>query len=276
MMTSKLANNDSIITKKDITSLCWRSFLGACSCNYERLTHKPFCYMVGPCLKKIYGDDKEAFSEALQRHLVWYNTTPQVYSWFGGLMVALEEQNKMDPDFDAATINSVKAALMGPMSGIFDSIFLSCFRIIGASIGISMMLEGQWFGMVVYALIYNVPAIICRLYGGHLGYEMGTDLLLKLQKTGLMSVILDAASIMGLLVVGGMTYNTVRVNLAVSYGVEGAMTDLQTVLDSIFPGLLKLAVVFLFLWLRKKKVNNTLLIFFTIILVVLLTLLGIM
>ncbi|HPX32485.1 MAG TPA: PTS system mannose/fructose/sorbose family transporter subunit IID [Erysipelotrichaceae bacterium] len=275
-MTSNVQTREKLLTKKEISALNWRSLLGACSCNYERLTHKPFCFMVGPCLKKIYGDDKEAFSEALQRHLVWYNTTPQVYSWFGGLMVALEEQNKTDPDFDVQTINSVKAALMGPMSGIFDSIFLSCFRIIGASIGISMMLEGQAIGMLIYALVYNIPALVCRFYGGHIGYEMGTDLLTRLQKSGLMNIILEGASILGLMVVGGMCYNTVRVNLAYTYGVEGAMTSLQSVIDGIFPGLLKLAVIFLFLNLRKKRVNTTVLVFGTLIVVVVLTLLGIM
>lgn len=275
-MTSKAIIREKTLTKKDITALCWRSFLGACSCNYERLTHKPFCFMVGPALKKIYGDDKEGFIEALQRHLVWYNTTPQVYSWFGGLMVALEEQSKIDPDFSPATINSVKAALMGPMSGIFDSIFLSCFRIIGASIGISLMLQGQAIGMLIYILIYNIPALICRFYGGHLGYEMGTDFLTKLQKSGVMNIVLEAASILGLLVVGSMTYNVVNIHLALTYGVEDAMTSLQSVIDSIFPGLLKLAIVFLFFWLRKKRVNNLILIFSTLIIVILLTLIGVM
>lgn len=273
-MTSE--SNERMMTKKDITGIAWRSFLGACSCNYERLTHKPFCFSVGPCLKKIYAGDKKAYSEALQRHLVWYNTTPQVYSWFGGLMVSLEEENKKDPNFDPATINAVKSSLMGPMSGIFDALFLSCFRIIGASIGISLMLQGQAIGMLIYALIYNIPAMICRMYGSHVGYNMGTGMLTRLQESGLMSTILDAASTLGLMVVGGMTYSIVRINLAITYGPPDAVTSLQSVLDSIFPGLLPLGVVFLFLWLRKRRVNTLILIFGTIIAAILLTLIGVL
>ena len=90
MLKAADENQGKIITKKDIMALNFRSLMGACSCNYERMTHKPFCFMVGPCLKKIYKDDKQGYIDALKRHLVWYNTTPQVYSWFAGLMVAME------------------------------------------------------------------------------------------------------------------------------------------------------------------------------------------
>lgn len=279
-MTSKNEKNNydkyGVLTKKDITRLNWRSMLGACSCNYERLTHKPFCFMVGPCLKKIYAGDKKGYIEALQRHLVWYNTTPQVYSWFAGLMVAMEEENKFDPDFDPATINAVKSSLMGPMSGIFDSIFVSTIRVIGASIAISLALAGNALAPIIYALIYNIPSMICRFFGGHLGYKMGTSLLTKLQKSGLMDVVLQAASILGLMVIGGMCYSSVAVNFAISWGPAGYETNIMSVINGIFPGLLSLLTVLGFYKLYKKRVNTLILIFGTILLVCLFVVLGIM
>ena len=38
-----------------------------------------------------------------------------------GISASMEEQNSVDPDFDTASINSVKAGLMGPVAGIGDS-----------------------------------------------------------------------------------------------------------------------------------------------------------
>jgi fructoselysine and glucoselysine-specific PTS system IID component len=279
VMVQKVGNNtqdERIITSKDITMLNWRSLMGACSCNYERLTHKPFCFMVGPCLKKIYKDDKKEYSQALQRHLVWYNTTPQVYSWFAGLMVSLEERRKKEADFDPAMINAVKSSLMGPMSGIFDSIFISTIRVIGASIAIALATQGNIIAPLIYFLVYNIPNMICRFYGGHLGYRMGTDMLTKLQKSGLMDTILEAASIMGLMVVGSMCYSYISVNLALTWGPAGYETTLMSVLNGIFPGILNLGAVFLFYWLYKKGINTLILIFGTIITCGLFVALGIM
>ena len=83
----------------------------------------------------------------------------------GGLTVAMEEQNAKDPNFDPKTINSVKAALMGPLSGIFDSIFPGTLRIIAAGIGISLAAQGNILGPILYALIYCIPSYICRFKG---------------------------------------------------------------------------------------------------------------
>jgi mannose/fructose/N-acetylgalactosamine-specific phosphotransferase system component IID len=191
-------------------------------------------------------------------------------------MVALEEKNKKDPDFDPATINAVKSSLMGPMSGIFDSIFISTIRVIGASIAIALASQGNIIAPFIYFLVYNIPNMICRFYGGHLGYKMGTNLLDKLQQSGLMNAILEAASVMGLMVVGSMCFSYISVNLALTWGPAGYETTLMSVLNGIFPGILNIGAVFLFYWLYKKKVNTLVLIFGTIIVCCALVALGIM
>ena len=75
-------NSNEIITKKDLRQISWRALQGATSVNYERFVHKPLVWQIGPALKKIWGDDPEAFSAALQRHLSFFLCTPQVKSWF--------------------------------------------------------------------------------------------------------------------------------------------------------------------------------------------------
>lgn len=271
-----MSSNERLLTKEDITKLEWRSMAGAASCNYERLTAKSFCWIVGPCLKKIYGDDKKAFSEALQRHLVWYNTTPQFYSWFGGLMVAMEEENKKNPDFDTSSINAVKTALMGPMSGIGDALFISTFRVIGATIAIDMASAGNPIAPIIYFLCYNIPSMIFRFFGGDLGYSMGTGLLDRVEKSGLMSMVLEAASILGLMVVGAMVYINTWPSINITWGGTASPQNLMTILNSIVPGLYSLLVVLFYFWLNKKKVNTTLVVFGTLIVCIICAAIGLM
>lgn len=166
---------------------------------------------------------------------------------------------------------------MGPLSGIFDSIFPGTLRIIAAGIGISLAAQGNILGPILYALIYCIPSYICRFKGGQIGYRLGTGFLDKLQASGLMDKLMLAASILGLMVIGGMTYTMVSTNFTLTFGAgtESAMT-LQTALDSIMPGIAKLGFVGLFYWLLGKKVNTFVLIIGTIVGCIVLTALGIM
>lgn len=271
-----MTSNEQIITKKDLNKMAWRALQGAVSVNYERFVHKPFVWEIGPALKKIWGDDKKGFSEALKRHLSFFLCTPQIKSWFGGLMIAMEEELKKNPDMDPASINAVKTSLMGPLSGIFDTLFLNCIRIIAVGVGLSFASQGSILGPILYGLIYNIPAFIMYFTTGPIGYKMGTAAITSLQESGLINKILEAASILGLIVLGGMAYGYISVDLAITFGPPEALTSLNDILNSIFPGLLKLAVLFLFYWLIKKKVNSVILVFGTIIVTIILVALGIM
>jgi len=271
------SNKKEIITEKDLRQISWRALQGATSVNYERFVNKPLVWQIGPALKKIWGDDKEKFSEALERHLSFFLSTPQIKSWFGGLFVVLEVELKENPDMDPAYINAVKTSLMGPLSGVFDSLFLNCIRIVACAVGISFAAQGSFLGPILYALIYNIPAFIMYFGTAKIGYRMGTAAVTNLQESGLINKVLEAASILGLIVIGGMVYSNIGVNLALTFGPPEALTSLNDVLNGIFPGLLGFATFFLFYWLLKaKKVNTLYLVFGTLIAVVVLVALGIM
>ena len=269
-------SNDRMFTKKDIRKMNLRSITGGFSVNWDRLVHKTFVFMIAPYLKRIYANDKQGYIESLQRNMEFFNITPQGHAFMGGLTLAMEEQNAKDPDFDPAMIPAVKGALMGPLSGILDSIFPGTWRIICAGIGISMALQGQIFGPILYALLYNIPSFLFRFWGGQMGYKLGTGFLDKVQKSGLMEKIMEAVSTLGLLVIGSMSKGFVWTNLSIAFGPEETATTLQATLDGIFPGLVSLGVIWLFYWLLGKKVNTFVLIILSIAVCVLLTALGIM
>ena len=66
---------------------------------------------------------------------------------------------------DPESVNEVKAALMGPLSGVGDAIFLSTLRVLAAGIGISLCQAGSWLGPIAFLLIYNIPGFWLRIWG---------------------------------------------------------------------------------------------------------------
>ncbi|MCL2085264.1 MAG: PTS system mannose/fructose/sorbose family transporter subunit IID, partial [Oscillospiraceae bacterium] len=265
-----------MFTKKDIRTMNIRSITGGFSVNWDRIVHKTFVFMIAPYLKRIYANDKQGYIASLKRNMEFFNVTPQGHAFMGGLTIAMEEQNAKNPDFDPATIPAVKGALMGPLSGILDSIFPGTWRIICAGIGISLALNGNILGPILYALLYNIPSFMFRFAGGQLGYRLGVDFLSKIQKSGLIEKIMSAASILGLMVIGGMSKSMVWTNFAIAFGPDDAKTALQSTLDNIFPGLAALGVIWLFYWLLGRKVNTFVLIILSMAACIVLTALGIM
>ena len=89
------------------------------------------------------------------------------------------------------------------------------------------------------------------------GYQLGTGLLEKIQKSGMMGKVLDMTGILGLMTIGSMTATMVNLKVALTFGSGDAMTELQTVLDSIMPCLLPAGVTFFIYWLLGKNIKTT-------------------
>ena len=251
-----LGEDTTKITKKDLMKVFWRSIPFEISWNYVRQMHSGFAYAMGPILEKLYKT-KEERADALKRHMEFFNITPYFATLVLGIVTAMEEKRANNPDFDSASINNVKASLMGPLSGIGDSIFLGTLRIITAGIGVSLAMNGSPLGAILFLLIYNIPAYALRYVGMMKGYQLGTGLLEKIQKSGMMGKVLDMTGILGLMTIGSMTATMVNLKVALTFGSGDAMTELQTVLDSIMPCLLPAGVTFFIYWLLGKNIKTT-------------------
>ena len=192
------------ITKKDLMSLFFRSFLLPACYSMDRMQAPGFAYSIIPVLKKLYGDNKEKLSQALSRHSEVYNNTFACSPFVLGIAAAMEEEASENEDFDVSSINAIKVALMGPLSGIGDTFFWGTFRIIGSGIGISLAMQRNLLGPLLFLLIYNIPNFLVRYYGVLFGYKLGADSIDTLVSGGLMNRATRAASVMGLTVIGGM------------------------------------------------------------------------
>ena len=261
--------------KKEFMSGFWRSCCLQGCFNYERQQGLGFGYAMIPHLRRIYKDDPEGFKEAMKRHLVFYNITPQCTTFVQGIAVAMEEEAASNPDFDASSINAIKTALMGPLSGIGDSIFQSTWRVISMGVGLSLAAGGNILGPIVFLLMYNIPSAFVRFLGPYVGYSLGAKFMSSAAENGIMSFITKAASTVGLMTVGAMTATMVSCKIGFVFTMGGAEQSIQAMLDTIFPNLLPLLLTLFCFKLLNKKVNATLLIFGLMIFAILGTWIGI-
>ena len=100
-----------------------------------------------------------------------------------------------------------------------------------------------------------MPNYLLHYLGAVKGYELGTDFLEKIQKSGLMEKFMFAAALLGVMVVGGMTNELVVVSTPLTIGVGETASALQDILDGIMPGLLSLGVMGAYYKLLEKKVS---------------------
>lgn len=251
--------------KKMLKNMFKASFVMEHSYNYERQQGLGFSLGMWPAIREIY-DNKEDQGDALERHLAVFNATPHIETLIMGIAAAMEKEASVNPDFDKSSINAVKVALMGPLSGIGDSIFWGSLRVVAAGIGLSLCQAGNPLGALVFLLVYNIPHLIIKYYCTFAGYAFGTDLMGNIQGSGVLDKITKAATIVGLMVIGAMTASMVALKLTGKFTVSGNEFVIQDYIDQMFPMLLPLLYTLLmFYLLQVKKMKATTLLLLSIV-----------
>lgn len=245
---------DKQITRKDLQQLFWRTIPFEHSWNYERMGHVGFTWALIPILRKLYPNESD-FRDAMKRHMELYNVTPYISTLPVSIAAAMEEVNAEDPTFDTSAISNVKLALMGPLSGIGDAFYWGTLRILATGVGTSLALQGSILGPLLFLLVFNVPHYIIRYLLTFLGYRFGSDMITKIQESGLMDTIVKMASIMGAMVIGAMTMEMVAVDIPIAIGVGEDVQTLAELLNGIFPGFVTLSMFGIVYLMLKKKMN---------------------
>ena len=260
-MTTKISEetlpetqDENAINARDLRRVFWRSFQMEFSWNYERQMNLAFVYALIPVLKKLYPQ-KAALAAALKRHLVFFNTTPHIVTLLLGITTAMEEKNSQQNEMDGTAIDNVKASLMGPLAGLGDSFFWGTLRLIATGIGTSLALQGNILGPILFLLVFNVPHILVRWLFTRWGYVLGTGVLHRVQKSGMMESLTYGTSIIGLMVVGAMAASMINITIPISFGAGEAKTEVQGIIDNIMPCLLPLVSFGIVYWLLGRKVK---------------------
>lgn len=263
--------------KKMLRQIFWRSQTMFASVSPAKMGGAGFCYSMMPVIDRLYKNDIKGKKEALTRHMAYFNVTIPFTSFIMGLAASMEKKNKESNKFDTDSINAIKLSLMGPLSGIGDSIFWGVWRVICAGIAIGLAKNGNVFAPILFLIMFNIPTWLIRYYGGFLGYSLGTTYIEKLYSKGLINILTKAASIVGLTMVGAMTSQLVLFKTSVAISMNGKkIMDLQKVFDQIFVGLVPICFTLLcFYLLKKNKVGVNTLIMGCIVLGIVLKALGI-
>ena len=254
----KLTNNLSREDKKMINSICWRSLNAHCSRvgGQARQMAIGFLWQIMPALNRYYKDQPEKKKEALYRHVQFCNVSNAICPFLAGLVASVEEEKSEVDDFDTSSIVAIKAALMGPLAGIGDSLLFSVVRVIAAGIGISFALQGSILGPILFFLIYNGCTMALRFSLGYVGFISGSSFITNMYQNGTLKILTKCAGILGLIMVGAMTASTVKFTTAISIPIPGGeAVALQSSLDTLFLGLVPLLLTFGCKKLLDKNVN---------------------
>ncbi|MBR4462912.1 MAG: PTS system mannose/fructose/sorbose family transporter subunit IID [Erysipelotrichaceae bacterium] len=256
------------LEKKDLVKNWLLGYSSETCYNYERLQGLGNTNAFMPIIRALYPEEKQA--EELKKYLIFFNTEP---SWMGtvvhGITAAMEEQRANGENVSADDIISVRSALMGPLAGIGDVVSQSiCYPIL-AGVCISLALSGNFAGPILFEVVYKVLMLTLGYNMYMLGYNKGKEAILDMLSTGLLNKILDAVSIVGLMVIGAIACGNVNIDLSfLEWEFPNALGSVvfnvqHDVLDTLLPGILELAAVLGVWGLLRKKAKPT-----TIILII--------
>lgn len=233
------------LSKKVLNQMVWRSLFLQGSFNYNRMQACGWLYSIIPGLKSIHKN-KEDLATSMTHNMEFFNTHPFLITFVMGIVLSLEEKKA-----DIQTIRSIRVAAMGPLGGIGDAIFWFTLVPIAAGIGANLSLSGSFMGPIVFLLIFNVVHFALRFWLMHWSYEVGANAIGQITKHA--KQFTNAATILGVLIIGALIASYVNINVNESLIVGGK--TVQSILDSIMPKLLPLGLTFGLYSLTKKNVS---------------------
>lgn len=236
------------VTKADLRKTADRYNFMACNIfNYESQMGPAIAWALAPVLRKIYPNDEE-YKAALNNHFNYFNSTTVMSSVILGATLATEERDGIAAK---ETVQSLKTSLMGPFAGVGDTLVWVLWPTIMGSIAGYMAQQGNPLGAIVW-LICNIAFWFVKRKMFSVGYASGTKLITDLGDK--LSVFTEAASIMGLSVVGALIATSVKVQTALQFQVGEVGLNLQAdILDKIMPSLLPVLLTLLVYRLLGNK-----------------------
>lgn len=254
-MEIKVKNEEkkSILTKKDIVK-SWATWVCTCelSNSYERLQSLAFVGCMTPILKKLYTK-KEDLKNALKRHLTFFNTEGIWGSLIHGITIAMEEEKASGEEISDEMITGIKTGFMGPLAGIGDTIDWGTIRPIVIGLFLPMAMNGSWIAGIGPFIVSSAITTSISYYLWMLGYKLGKESILKVLKGGRIQQFITGSGVIGMFMMGVLSSQFVKLSPTISYMINGKETTLQSQLDSILPGILPLAAIFLIYYLLQNK-----------------------
>ncbi|MEY8651107.1 PTS system mannose/fructose/sorbose family transporter subunit IID [[Clostridium] innocuum] len=239
---SETVDKKNLLTSKEVNRawLLWLFNNQACY-NYERMMGIGFLHAMTPAFRKLYKDNKDLRIEAMQRHTSFFNCEPCLGSSIVGLIMAMEEQKALGAELDNDAITSIKTGLMGPLSGIGDTLIQGVILPLLIAFAVDFAKGGNWVIPLVFSLVMAIIVFGISRFGFLLGYRKGSDAILSMLENGVIKRLISAASIMGCMVLGALVVNFVTMKCGISIPqAEGSFSMQEQLFDAILPSMLPL------------------------------------
>lgn len=210
--------------------------------NYERMMGTGFLHAMVPIAKKLYKDDMEKQREMLRRHTGFFNCEPCLGSAIAGLTVAMEEQKAAGGEIEGEAVTSIKTGLMGPLSGIGDSIIQGVIVPLLLAFAIDMASGGSVVAPIVYSLVMIAVVFGISYTLFMTGYKKGSGAILNILENGIVNKIIAGANIMGCMVLGALVANYVSMScgIQIQQTADSVFSVQEQLFDTIIPKLLPL------------------------------------
>ncbi|GGI65232.1 PTS system mannose/fructose/sorbose family transporter subunit IID [Enterococcus alcedinis] len=239
------------LTQKDYIGAALRSYLLQNSFNYNSYQGIGYLYSIMPGLQKIYADDQEQLKEKALANIEFYNVNPHMAPFVTSMQLAMYDHGE-----DIEDARSIKMALMGPLSGIGDSIAQFGIAPLFSTIFAGLAMDGMGFAPMGFWTSMLVSMFIIKISMGYLGFKLGTSIIDTLSTK--ISKISAAANIVGVTVIAGLATTFVKANIPIQYVSQMAdgteqVVALQEILDKIMPKLLSVVITIIVYYLIKKR-----------------------
>lgn len=261
---------------KIMNKVYWQSERAGVLFCFSRYMGPALAYGLYPLMNWLYKDKtKEEKGVALRRQAEFWNCEAVMHNFAIGIIASMEKDHALTGNTSVASIEAIKASLIGPLSAIGDTIFWIVWRILVTGVALTFALQGSIVGPVLFFVAYNAPKYFLRYYLQLLGYVKGSELLVSMGESGLMQQITRAAGILGGFMIGGMIPMLVYVPIVATFSMNGVEQPVADIFNGIMPGLLELLVVFAMLGLLRKKVSPILIVLGTFVVCILGAMVGI-
>ena len=147
------------LTPGEMFGIFWRSFLLQSVWNPRGMQGLGFCFAMLPLLRRL-GDDAEAKSLFLKRHLGFFNTNPTLASYVLGSAAASEVAGGTP-----AATEEIKRGLASPLGMVGDALMWGALRPFGALVAVALALQGVLWAPLAFLVVYNVPHLVLRARG---------------------------------------------------------------------------------------------------------------
>lgn len=142
------------------------------SWSYRRLLGGGFAFALLPALRRVYADDREGLSLALERHLTPFNAHPYLSGLAAGSVANLEASGAPPEQ-----IQRFKEAVRGSLGGVGDHLVWASWRPVTLLAALILILYGvpPLLVILTFLVVYNAGHFALRIWALKTGLAFGAD-----------------------------------------------------------------------------------------------------